>query len=327
MFKGFFTAALGAALILTGALSSGALAAKATFVTIGTGGITGVYYPTGGAIAKIINAKKDTYNIRASVESTGASKFNINAINSGDLEFGIAQADTQYMAYKGIGDWEGKPVSKLRFVFALAPEAVTFVAAEDSNIKSLKDVKGKVINLGDPGSGNRINAVQVFKAVGIDTEKDFKAEGLKPADAPHTVQDGKIDGFFYTVGHPNGNIKEATAGKRKCRIVPITGMESLLKECPYYSMTKIDMSQYPDATNAADGTVETLGMLATFVTSSDIPDEVVYAITKEVVENLEEFKALHPALASITKESLLEGRTAPLHPGAEKYYREAGLIK
>ncbi len=327
MFKKFFTAALGATLILIGALSSDVLAAKTTFVTIGTGGITGVYYPTGGAIAKIINAKKDVYNIRASVESTGASKFNINAINSGDLEFGIAQADTQYMAYNGIGDWEGKPVSKLRFVFALAPEAVTFVAAEDADIKSLKDVKGKVINLGDPGSGNRINAVQVFKAVGIDPEKDFKAEGLKPADAPHTLQDGKIDGFFYTVGHPNGNIKEATAGKRKCRIVPITDMESLLNESPYYSMTTIDMSQYPDATNAANGTVETIGMLATFVTSADVPDEVVYAITKEVVENLEEFKTLHPALASITMESLLEGRTAPLHPGAEKYYLEAGLIK
>ncbi|WP_298069533.1 TAXI family TRAP transporter solute-binding subunit [uncultured Mailhella sp.] len=327
MFKGFLTAALGAALILTGALSTDALAAKATFVTIGTGGITGVYYPTGGAIAKIINAKKDIYNIRASVESTGASKFNINAINSGDLEFGIAQADTQYMAYKGIGDWEGKPVTKLRFVFALAPEAITFVAAEDANIKSVMDVKGKVINLGDPGSGNRVNALQVFRAAGLDPEKDFKGESLKPADAPHTVQDGKIDGYFYTLGHPAGNIKEATAGKRKCRIVPITGMDSLLKECPYYSKTKIDMSYYPDATNAADGAVETIGMLATFVTSADIPDDVVYAITKEVVENLDEFKSLHPALASITKETLLEGRTAPLHPGAEKYYREAGLLK
>ncbi len=325
MLKRFFTVALGAAMFVAGTLSTEAMAAK--FITIGTGGITGVYYPTGGAIAKIINAKKSTYNIRASVESTGASKFNINAINNGDLEFGIAQADTQYQAYKGIGDWEGKPVSKLRFVFALAPEAVTFVAAEDSGIKSLKDAKGKVINLGDPGSGNRINAIQVFKEVGLVPGEDFRAEGLKPADAPHTLQDGRIDGFFYTLGHPNGNIKEATAGKRKCRIVPITGMDNLLKECPYYSMTKIDMSQYPDASNAADGTVDTIGMLATFVTSADTPDDIVYAITKEVVENLDEFKTLHPALAGITKESLLEGRTAPFHPGAEKYFREAGLLK
>ena len=161
MLKKFFVAALSAAVLMTGAIATDALAAK--FATIGTGGITGVYYPTGGAIAKIINAKKSQYNIRASVESTGGSKFNINAINKGDLEFGIAQADTQYMAVKGLGDWEGKPVSKLRFVFALAPEAVTFIAAEDSGIKSIADVKGKTINLGDPGSGNRVNAMQVFK--------------------------------------------------------------------------------------------------------------------------------------------------------------------
>ena len=131
--------------------SAQALAARQTFVTIGTGGITGVYYPTGGAIAKIISAKKDVYNIRASVESTGGSKFNINAIASGDLDFGIAQADTQYMAYNGKGPWEKSPVKKLRAVFALAHEAVTLVVAEDSGIKSVKDVKGKTINLGDPG--------------------------------------------------------------------------------------------------------------------------------------------------------------------------------
>ena len=221
-----------------------AMAARQTFVTIGTGGITGVYYPTGGAIAKIISAKKDVYNIRASVESTGGSKFNINAIASGDLDFGIAQADTQFLAYNGKGPWEKAPVKKLRAVFALAPEAVTFVVAEDSGIKSVMDVKGKTINLGDPGSGNRVNALDIFKTVGIVPGKDFRDEKLKPADAPRVLQDGRIDGFFYTVGHPNGNIKESTAGKRKTRIVPITKeIEPLLKSAPYYSMVNIDMAQ------------------------------------------------------------------------------------
>lgn len=326
MHKHLLAAVLSLAVAMTGASALEAHA-KTTFVTIGTGGITGVYYPTGGAIAKIVNAKKDKYDIRATVESTGASVFNINAIMAGDLEFGIAQADRQYQAYNGLSEWEGKPQKDLRAVFALAPEAVTFVAAEDSGIKSLKDAKGKVVNIGNPGSGNRQNAIDVFEAAGINIEKDLKAESIKAADAPRMLQDGRIDGFFYTLGHPNGNIKEATAGKRKCRIVPITGMDNLLKECPYYSKTTIDMSQYPDASNASDGTVETIGMLATFVTSADTPDDIVYAITKEVVENLDEFKSLHPALASITKESLLEGRTAPFHPGAEKYFREVGLIK
>lgn len=306
--------------------SAQALAARQTFVTIGTGGITGVYYPTGGAIAKIINAKRSTYNIRASVESTGGSKFNINAIASGDLDFGIAQADTQYLAYNGKGPWENAPVKKLRAVFALAPEAVTFVAAEDSGIKTVMDVKGKTVNLGDPGSGNRVNALDIFRTVGLESGKDFRDEKLKPADAPRIMQDGRIDGFFYTVGHPNGNIKEATAGKRKARIVSITGVDALLKSAPYYSMINIDMSQYPDAVNSKEK-VQTIGMLATLVTTADTPDDVVYAITKEVMENLDAFKKLHPALAGLTREGMLEGLTAPIHDGALKYYKEAGLIK
>ncbi|MCF0253087.1 MAG: TAXI family TRAP transporter solute-binding subunit [Duodenibacillus sp.] len=323
MFKKLLPLAFCAAMALSCGTAAGA---PTKYVTIGTGGITGVYYPTGGAVAKIINAKRSTYGVRASVESTGGSKFNINAIASGDLDFGIAQADTQWMAFNGKGAWEGKPVKKLRAVFALAPEAVTFIAAEDSGIKTIQDVKGKRINLGDPGSGNRINALDIFKTAGIVPGKDFMDEKLKPADAPRILQDGRIDGFFYTVGHPNGNIKEATAGARKCRIVSITGMEALLKDAPYYAMTTIDMKQYPTAANAGEK-VETLGMLATLVTTSDTPDDVVYAITKEVMENLDAFKKLHPALGSLTRESMLQGLTAPLHNGAAKYYKEVGLIK
>lgn len=300
--------------------------AKQTFVTIGTGGITGVYYPTGGAIAKIINDKKGEYGIRASVESTGGSKFNINAIDSKDMDFGIAQSDTQYQAYNGTGAWEGKPIKKLRAVFSLAPEAVTLVAAEDSGIKSLADMKGKTVNLGDPGSGNRINALDLIKTTGLVPGKDFRDEKLKPADAPRVLQDGRIDAFFYTVGHPNGNIKEATAGKRKVRIVPVTGLDDLIKAAPYYSVIEIPMDQYPDATNAKDK-VETLGMLATLVTSEDTPDDVVYAITKEVMENLDKFRKLHPALSCLTQESMLKGLTAPIHAGALKYYKEKGLVK
>lgn len=325
MHKHLIAAVLSLAVALTGASVLEAHA-KTTFVTIGTGGITGVYYPTGGAIAKIINAQKDKYGIRATVESTGASVFNINAIMSGDLEFGIAQADRQYQAYNGLSEWEGKPQKDLRAVFALAPEAVTFVAAEDSGIKTLQDVKGKIVNIGNPGSGNRQNAIDVLEAAGLNIEKDFKAESIKAADAPRMVQDGRIDGFFYTVGHPNGNIKEATAGKRKCRIVSIPDITPLTQKFPYYSLTAIDMTQYPEATNA-DEKVTTVGMLATFVTSAKVPDEVVYAVTKEVFENLDEFKKLHPALNGLTREGMLEGLTAPIHPGALKYYKEAGLMK
>lgn len=314
---------LGLVIALTGSSVLEAQA-KTTFITIGTGGITGVYYPTGGAIAKIVNAEK--YGIRATAEATGASVFNINALMTGDLDFGIAQADRQYQAYNGISEWEGKPQKKLRAVFALAPEAVTFIAAEDANIKSLKDAKGKSVNIGNPGSGNRQNAIDVFEASGLDIEKDLNAEGIKAADAPRMLQDGRIDGFFYTVGHPNGNIKEATAGKRKCRIVSIPDISALTAKFPYYSLTKIDMSQYPEATNANEEVV-TVGMLATFVTSADVSEETVYNVTKAVFEHLDEFKSLHPALAGLTHEGMLEGLTAPLHPGAAKYYKEVGLMK
>ncbi len=322
MSKKFFATLLSLGFMLTATAH-----AAPTFITIGTGGITGVYYPTGGAIAKIVNNKKDEYNIRATVESTGASVFNINAVMSDDLDFGITQADRQYQAYNGLSEWEGKPQKDLRAVFSLAPEMITFVAAEDSGIKSLADSKGKVINIGNPGSGQRQNAIDLYSSSGIDFEKDLKAEGIKAADAPRMLQDGRIDGFFYTVAHPNGNIKEATAGKRKVRIVPIEDISALEKKFPYYTKGEIDMSQYQDATNASAGKVPTVSMLATFITDVDTPENVVYAFTKEIFENLDEFKSLHPALATLTQEGMLEGLTAPLHPGAIKYYKEVGLLK
>lgn len=318
-FKLLMTAALLASLAMP------AEAQKKQFVTIGTGGITGVYYPTGGAIARILTKNEKKHGIRATVQATGASVFNINAIMKGDMDFGITQSDRQYQAYNGLDEWEGKPQKDLRAVFSLAPEAITFVVSEESGIKTLADLKGKVINIGNPGSGNRQNAIDILEAAGYNVEKDLKAEGAKAADAPKMLQDSRIDGFFYTVGHPNGAIKEATAGMHKARLIDVVNMEKVLVKFPYYSMVTIPKSFYPEALNPND--TKTVGMLATFVTSSKIPDDVVYNLTKEVFENLDELKSLHPALAVITKESMLQGNSAPFHPGAEKYFKEAGLIK
>ncbi len=319
LFKLLMTAAL-----LTG-LAMPAAAQKKQFVTIGTGGITGVYYPTGGAIARILTKNEKKHGIRATVQATGASVFNINAIMKGDMDFGITQSDRQYQAYNGLDEWEGKPQKDLRAVFSLAPEAITLVVSEESGIKTLADLKGKVINIGNPGSGNRQNAIDILEAAGYNVEKDLKAEGAKAADAPKMLQDSRIDGFFYTVGHPNGAIKEATAGMHKARLIDVVNMEKVLAKFPYYSMVTIPKSFYPEALNPND--TKTVGMLATFVTSSKTPDDVVYNLTKEVFENLDELKSLHPALAVITKESMLQGNSAPFHPGAEKYFKEAGLMK
>ena len=301
--------------------------AKTRFITIGTGGITGVYYPTGGAICKIMKKKEKVYKIRCTYESTSGSVFNVNAVMAGDLEFGIVQSDRQYQAWHGLAEWKARgPQKKLRAVFSIHPESVTLVAADDAGIRKIEDLRGKRVNIGNPGSGQRQNAIDALEAAGINYRKDIKAESVKAAEAPGLLQDGRIDAFFYTVGHPSGAIKEATAGKRKVRIVPITNVKSLLAKYPYYAPAHIPIKFYPGATNT-EKEVPTFGVKATLVTSIDVPDDVVYAITKEVFENFEFFKKLHPAYEVLTKKSMLEGLSAPLHPGAIRYYKEAGLLQ
>jgi len=316
-------------LLLAGCGSDGAGGGgkgKTTFVTIGTGGMTGVYYPAGGAIAQLVNKSTGEHGMKVSVESTAGSVYNVNAILKGDLEIGLVQSDRQYQAVKGLANWKEKgPQGKLRAICSLHPELVTLVATDESGIKSLADLKGKKVNIGNPGSGQRGNALDVLRTAGIDWRKDLTAEGLKPTEMSTMLQDGHIDAFFYTVGHPSGAIKEATAGRRKVHFVPITGMEKLLKESPYYTKSTVPLKMYQMATNKE--AVPTIAVVTTVVTHADVPDEVVYVITKTLFGNLGEFRKLHKALECLTEKSMLEGLSAPIHPGAMKYYKEAGLKK
>jgi TRAP transporter TAXI family solute receptor len=318
-------------ILFTATVFAAALATPASaamrFVTIGTGGVTGVYYPAGGAISKMVNQKSKVYNLRVTVESTAGSVFNVNSVMAGDLEFGVVQSDRQYQAYNGTADWKGRPQKNLRSVFSLHPEVVNLVAAVDSGINTLNDIKGKRISIGNPGSGERGNALDLLKAAGINWETDFHAEGLKAAEAAGMLQDGRIDAYFYTVGHPNGSFKEATSGTRKVRFVPIPQnlIDKLCKEHPYYAPAMIPVEYYPGADNKAD--VPTFGVKATFVTNANVSADIVYDITKEVFDNLDQFKTLHPAFKVLTKQNMLQGLTAPIHPGALKYYKEVGLIK
>ena len=298
---------------------------KQKFITIGTGGVTGVYYPTGGAISRIVN-KESVSNLKAYVESTGGSVYNINAVLSGDLDFGIAQSDRQYEAYNGLAEWADSGAQKdLRSVFSIHSEAITLVASQSSRVFSPQNLKGKRVNIGNVGSGTAQNARTVLGIFNI-TETDFNAEEIKASESPRLIQDGRIDAFFYTVGHPNGNIKEATAGRVPVRIVDIqgAGVDNLIKENLFYSKAVIPVSLYPSVVNSTD--INTFGVKATLVSSSKVRDDVVYTLVKGVFENLEEFKKFHPAFANLTPEQMLEGLSAPLHKGAEKYYREAGLI-
>jgi len=320
---------LGLALVLVGVFSFYTVdtcSAKVRYVTIGTGGVTGIYYPTGGAIGKIVNKKRKQYNLRVTVESTGGSVFNVNAVMAGDLEFGLVQSDRQYQAWNGLKDWKDKgPQKNLRAICSFHPESIVLVAGDDSGIENFMDLKGKHVNIGNPGSGQRGNSTDAFEACGIDWEKDMRAEGLKADESAKFLQDGRIDAFFYTVGHPNGSIKEATSGRRKVHFVPVTGacIDKLVAKWPFYAKAYIPIKFYPMARNKEN--VDTFAVKTTFCTNADIPDDVVYAITKEVFDNLEAFKKLHPAYGILTKENMLEALSAPIHPGAMKYYKEVGL--
>jgi len=272
------------------------------FVTIGTGGVTGVYYPTGGSV------------------------FNINAVLSGDLDFGVAQSDRQYQAYNGLAEWaESGPQKDLRAVFSIHPESITLIASVESGIMTVADLAGKRVNIGNPGSGQLQNSRDVLAVFGL-SESDIIAEQVGAVEAPSLLQDGRIDAFFYTVGHPNGNITEATSGRVQVRIVPIEGPEvdALLDEFSYYAASRIPTTPYSSAANDTRF-VNSVGVKATFVTSANVDDDIVYAIAKEVFDNFETFQSLHPAYQVLTKEDMLTGLSAPIHPGALRYYREAGL--
>ncbi|MEA2103674.1 MAG: TAXI family TRAP transporter solute-binding subunit [Candidatus Cloacimonadota bacterium] len=298
------------------------------FVTIGTGGVTGVYYPTGGAISRMVNKKRAEYGIKATVESTGGSVYNINAVLDGDLDFGIAQSDRQYQAYEGLAEWKKMgPQTELRSVFSIHPESITLVATQKSNINTVSDLKGKTVNIGNPGSGQLQNSRDILSSFVIDENDDIYAEHVKAVEAPGLMQDERIDAFFYTVGHPSGNIKEATSGRIKVKLIPIQGknIDSLLQEKSYYDYSLIQKKHYPYATNEND--ISTIGVKATLITSKSTPNDIVYAITKEVFDNFNDFKSLHPAYETLTKERMLKGLSAPIHPGALIYYRENDLIK
>ena len=245
---------------------------------------------------------------------------------AGDMEFGIVQSDSQYQALNGLDEWKDKgPQKDLRSMFSLYTESITLLASVDSGARTIKNLKGKRVYIGEIGSGSRQNAIDALKAAGIDWKTDIKVIKIgKNTDAQSMLMRGELDAFFYTVGHPTTAIKFATVGAKKTLFIPIVNIEALLSKNPYYAKSSIPVSLYPQIANDED--VKTFGVKATFVTSAKIPDNVVYAITKEVFENLGSLKYSHPTLNMLTKESMVtDGLTAPMHPGALQYYKEAGL--
>jgi hypothetical protein len=306
--------------------SAPAAQAQQKFITIGTGGVTGVYYAAGGAICRLVNKDRAKHNIRCSVESTGGSVFNVNTIKAGELDMGVAQSDVQFNAAKGVANFQKDgPFNELRAVFALHPEPVTVVARKEANIKSFADFKGKRFNVGNPGSGTRSSLEELIGAMGWKLSDFGLASELKADEHGPALCDGKIDGFFYLVGHPSANIQDPTT-VCGAKLVSVTGpaVDKLVKEKPYYAKATIPGGLYP----GNDQPTQTYGVLATFVSSSKVPADTIYAVVRGVFDNFDEFKKLHPALANLDPKSMIkDGLSAPLHDGAVKYYKEKGWVK
>ncbi len=296
------------------------------FITIGTGGVTGVYYPTGGAICRLVNQGRRDHGVRCSVESTGGSVYNINTIREGELEFGVAQSDWQYHAYNGTSRFEENGAFEgLRAVFSVHPEPFTVVARADAGITSIEDLKGKRVNIGNPGSGQRGTMEVLMEALGWTTDDFALATELKAAEQSAALCDNQIDAMVYTVGHPSGSISEATTACDSV-LVEVSGeaVDGLIADNSFYRSATIPGGMY----RGNDNDVTTFGVGATFVSSADVSEEVVYTLVKSVFDNIDDFKGLHPAFANLEPADMASaGLSAPLHAGAEKYFKEAGLIE
>lgn len=321
--KRYLVPVLAASALLSGAVP--ASAQQQQFITIGTGGVTGVYYAAGGAICRLMNETRADHGFRCSVESTAASVYNLNAIRQGELDFGVTQSDVMYYAVNGEVDFaEQGPWEGLRAVFSLHPEPFTLVARPDAGIESFKDLAGKRVNIGAPGSGTQTSMDIILEAAGMSRDDFALTSELRPDEHGPALCDNQIDAFFYGVGHPSANIADPTT-TCGAQLVPVQGdyVDELVDANPYYAYATIPGGTYQN--NDAD--VETFGVLAALAVSEDASEDAVYALVSAVFENFDSFKSLHPALANLTEENMIvDGLSAPLHPGAERYYQERGWL-
>jgi TRAP transporter TAXI family solute receptor len=292
---------------------------------IGTGGATGVYYAAGIAICRLMDKEQARHGARCSVERTGGSISNVNAIRSGAANFGIVQSDVQYHAVNGLSHFnERGPDGGLRTVFSVLSEVLTVVERRDAGVRRFEDFRGKRYNIGNPGSGTRETTARLMRELGMSIDDFALASEYKPDEQGAALCDDRIDGFGYMVGSPVANIQEVMTA---CgvHLVPLSGpaIDHLIEGNPYFVRATIPGGMYW----GNPGATETFGVMASLVTSARVPDDLVYAVVAAVFDNLEEFKKLHPALAGLDAGEMIRGNMlAPLHEGALRYYREKGWM-
>ncbi|MPY70811.1 MAG: TAXI family TRAP transporter solute-binding subunit [Alphaproteobacteria bacterium] len=321
---------------LTGAVALGLAATagaqgKRTFISIGTGGPTGVYFAAGNAICRLVHKEAAEgrksgrqHGIRCSAPSTGGSTYNIGQIAQGELDFGVAQSDWQFHAYNGSSTYKGKPFKKLRAVFSIHPEPLHIIVGGSSGIQGWDGLKGKRVNIGNAGSGQRGTMEFLMETASWKKDVFQLATELTSTEQSKALCDGKIDAFIYTVGVPNAGVSVATDGCG-ARIVNFDNdlAKGLVKKYPYYAWAKIPKGTYKTATED----VTTFGVMATFVSSADVAEQTVYEVTRAVMDNIEDFRKLHPAFRDLDpKKMISDGLSAPLHPGAARYYKEKGWM-
>ncbi len=294
-------------------------------VTIGTGSVSGVYFPAGGAICRLVNKGRKSHGLRCAVESTGGSVDNLNAMRANDLDMAIAQSDWQFRAVNGTGRFkDAGPFTDLRSVFSVHGEAFTVLARRSSGIAAIADLKGKRVGIGRPGSGQRAMMALVMEALGWRRKDLARALEFAASEQHRALCADKTDAVVYVVGHPNGVINEAT-GACETVLVEVSGVaiDEMVKERPYFAHAVIPGGMYRG--NAKE--VKTFGVTATLVVSAKLDADVVYEVVKAVFDNFDEFKGLHPAFGHLERRNLVRaGNSAPLHDGAIRYFKENGLL-
>lgn len=293
-------------------------------VGVGTGGINGVYYPLGGALCRLVNAGRREHGLHCMVESTAGSVSNIDAVMAGSLDLGLAQSDAQYTALKGLGPYQERPQPKLRALFSVYPESFTLVARRDADIKGVGDLRGKRVYIGNPGSATRAIAEFVLHAHGIGAQALNLSAELEFAELATALCGDRIDAFAVIVGHPNANVR-AAADACAVNIAAVSGpaIDQVIKDFPFLGKASVPGGIY----KGMNLSQPSFGVFATVVASADLPEETAYQLTKSVFDRFEELRQSHPALAHITRASMLAGNTVPFHPGAVRYFMEQGMMK
>lgn len=306
----------------------GALAQVQTptrFISIGTGGVTGVYYVTGGAICRLVNRSRNEHGMRCREESSAGSVVNLDSLRRGSVNFALVQADLHFQAYKGQGSYaQTPPQDQLRSVFSTYPEILTVVAAKGTQGANVNSLKGRRISLGMQGTGSRATAEAVLQREGWTAADLVPVAERSPDEQSYAMCENKIDAYVFVAGHPSSNVMRAVK-ECQARVLGLgpEAIAHMVAAQPYFTAASVPAGVYPGHAEP----VPSVGLMATLMTNADVPEATVYAVVKAVFDNLDEFKKLHPALSRLDAKTMVkDGLTAPLHPGALRYYKEKGWL-